>query len=106
MQQHDEKLYPIAYGSKKLTPAEQNYLTLEKECLAIVWGVRKFRLFLAGTQFILQTDHKLLSYLNQAKFQNEYVMRWAPALQGYDYHVEDIPGKDNIMADYLSRIMD
>ena len=65
----------------------------------------KFRLYLAGKFFILQTDHTLLSYLNQAKFQNDRIMRWALALQGYDCKVESIPGKDNVVADYLSRII-
>ena len=105
MQQHEGKYHPVAYGSKKLTSAEQNYSTLEKECLAIVWGITKFRLHLVGKTFVLQTDHKPLTYLNQAKFHNDRVMRWALALQGYDYRVEDIPGKDNVVADYLSRIV-
>ena len=65
----------------------------------------KLRLYLAGKPFILQTDHKLLSYLNQAKFRNDRIMKWAQALQGYDYKVESIPGKDNVVADYLSRII-
>ena len=65
----------------------------------------KFRLYLAGKPVIEQTDHKPLSCLNQAKFQNDRIMRWALALQGYDYKVESIPGKDNVVADYLSRII-
>ena len=104
MQEHHDKLYPVAYASKKLSSAECKYSTLERECLAIVWGMTKFRLYLAGKPFILQTDHKPSSYLNQAKFQNDRIMRWALALQGYDYKVESIPGKDNVVADYLSRI--
>ena len=95
----------MACASKKLSSVECKYSTLERECLAIVWGMTKFRLHLAGKFFILQTDHKSLSYLNQAKFQNDRVMRWALALQGYNYKVESIPGKDNVVADYLSRII-
>ena len=60
MQQHDEKLYLVAYASKKLAPAETRYSTLEKECLGIVWGVTKFRLHLAAKPFILQTNHQPL----------------------------------------------
>ncbi|KAK3766996.1 hypothetical protein RRG08_058911 [Elysia crispata] len=48
MQKHDGKPYPLSYGSKKLTAAEKNYSTIEKECLAIVWGVKKFELYLQG----------------------------------------------------------
>ena len=105
MQEYDDKLYPVAYASKKLSSAECKYSTLHHECLAIVWGMTKFRLYLAGKPFILQTDHKPLSYLNQAKFQNDQIMRWALALQEYDYMVESIPGKDNVVADYLNRII-
>ena len=106
MQKHGEKYYPVGYRSKKLTPAESRYSTMEKECLAIVWGVTKFRLFLAGKPFVLQTDHQPLAFLNKAKFQNDRIMRWALALQGYDFRVEDIPGVDNVVADYLSRLID
>ena len=105
MQEHNDKLHPVAYASKKLTSAERKYLTLERECLAIVWEMTKFRLYLAGKPFILQTDHKPLSYLNQAKFQNDRIMRLALALQGYDYKVESILGKDNVVSLYLSRII-
>ena len=107
MQQHDDKLHPLAYGSKKLTHAERKYSTIEKECLAIVWGITKFRLFLAGKPFILQTDHKPLSFMNQAKNSNDPVLQWTLGLQGYDYQVQDIPSKNKIVADYyLSRIID
>ena len=68
-------------------------------------GMTKFRLYLAGKPFILQIDHKPLSNLNHAKFQNDRIMRWALALQGYDYKVESIPGKINVVDDYLSRII-
>ena len=65
MQQHDEKLHPVAYASKKLVPAENRYSTLEKECLDIVWGVTKFRLYLAGKPFVLQTGHQPLVYIKK-----------------------------------------
>ena len=104
IQEHDEKYYPAAHGSKKLMSAERRYSTLKKECLAIVWGVSKFRLYLAGKPFILQTDHQPLTFLNDARLKNDRIMRWALALQGYDlYRVKDIPGKDNVLVDYLSR---
>ena len=85
----------MAYASKKLASAA-NYLTLEKECLDIVWGITKFWLYLAGKPFILQTDHQLLAYINKTKYQNDCKMQWALALQGYDYTVQDISGKNNV----------
>ena len=60
--------------SKKLTPAKQNYSTLKKEFLAIVWEMTKFHLYLAGNCFILQMDHQLLAYLNHAKFHSDHGM--------------------------------
>ena len=51
MQVHDGKPYPVSYGNKKLTAAERNYSTIEKECLAIVWGVKKFELYLLRSSF-------------------------------------------------------
>ena len=105
MQQPDERLYPMAYVGKKLASAETSYSTLEKECLGIVWGITKFRLYLAGKPFILQTDHQPLAYINKTKYQNDRIMQWALALQWYYYTVQDIPGKDNVAADYLGRVL-
>ena len=53
MQVHDGKPYPVSYGSKKLTAVERNYSTIEKECLAIVWGVKKFELYLKRSTFFI-----------------------------------------------------
>ena len=71
----------------------------------MVWGVSKFRLYLAGNPFVLQTDHQPFTFLKDAKFRNDRIMRWALALQEHDDTVQDIPGKDNVVADYLSRLV-
>ena len=105
MQEHEGKLHPVVDASKKLTNAETKYFTLEKECLAIIWGVGKFCLFLAGKKFVLQTDHKLLTFLSMAHYKNDGILWWYLSLQGYDFVVKDIAGKENVMADYLSRII-
>ena len=49
--------HPVAYYSRKLLPRETHYATVEKECLAVVSGVKFFRVYLEGTKFTVETDH-------------------------------------------------
>ena len=63
LQENDGKLYPVGYASKKLNLTEARYPIIEKECLAVVWGIKRFKLYFAGRRFTLQTDHKPLKYL-------------------------------------------
>ncbi|GFN84804.1 Zinc finger protein, partial [Plakobranchus ocellatus] len=81
MQENEGTLFPVAYASKKLTDRERKYSVTEREALAIVWGVKKFSLYLYGTVFTLRTDHGALQFLNAAKFDSPRIMRWALALQ-------------------------
>ena len=103
LQENDGKLYLVGYASKKLNLTEARYPIIEKEYLAVVWGIRRFKLYLAGRRFTLQMDHKPLKYLKYAAYQNDGVFRWAVAVQEYSFRVEDIPGKENVGADFLSR---
>jgi len=98
-----DELHPVCYASRKLSKAESNYATVEKECLAVVWAVVKFETFLYGRHFTLQTDHQPLKYLQQARLTNARLTRWALLLQPYHFTIEVIPGKDNVGADFLSR---
>lgn len=102
-EQNGEKM-PVAYACRKLLPMERNYYVIEKECLAVVWGVSKFHRYVYGKEFILETDHQPLTYLNKAKMANARLMRWALALQPYRMRIMAIPGRENVGADYLSRI--
>ena len=77
MQRHGEKLFPVCYASKKLSSAERNYSTIENEGLAIVWGIKRFHLYLYGVPFVLQTNHEPLKYMDSAKHTNARLMRWA-----------------------------
>ena len=88
-----------------MAAAERNYSTVEKEYLTIVWGVKKFELYLQGVQFVLQRDHHPLNYLNSAKFVNARVMRWAMYFQNFNMRLEYIKGSQNVGADYMSLVV-
>ena len=63
--------------AKKLLDRETRYSVIEKEYYAIVWAVKKFTSYLYGGEFVLETDHRPLVYLNTAKVANARLMRWA-----------------------------
>ena len=70
--QHDGVVkLPIAYASKKLKPREAAFSVIERECYAVVWGIQKFAQYLYGREFILETDHQPLTYLNKSKTENK-----------------------------------
>ena len=97
----------IEFASRALTSAEKKYTTSEKECLAIVWATRKFRHYLLGTSFTLETDHKPLEWLQshkQSHARSQCLERWSLELRAYDFKITYRPGKDNQYADTLSRL--
>ena len=95
-------LQPICYDSRKLNPAECRYSAYERELLGIVWVVGKWRHYLAGAHFTIQTDHDSLKNLPNQPTVNRRVWKWVQVLQGYDCDIVHIPGKSN-PADFLSR---
>ena len=104
LQYHDDVPHPVAYASRKLMDRETRYSTIERECLAIVWGIQKFKFYLLGKMFYLEVDHKPLIFLNKLKCDNSRLMRWALSLQPYKFQIVHISGVDNIGADLLSRL--
>ncbi|XP_072166079.1 uncharacterized protein [Diadema setosum] len=105
MQEHDGDEFPLAYASKKLLPREERYSTVEKECLAIVWAVRKFDYYLFGRVFEIHTDHKPLTYLQTKKSTNKRIMRWSMCLQEHRFRLVSIKGSENRAADLMSRLL-
>ena len=104
MQEHDNEMFPVAFASKKLLQRQRNYSTIERECLSIIWAVQKFEAYLWGRDFVIQTDHQPLTYINQTKVINKKIMRWAMILQEFRFRVESIPGNQNFGPDFLSRV--
>lgn len=71
----DGQNHPVVYESRKLLPREVAYPTMEKECLAIVWGTQKLHPYLYGRHFVIQTDHQPLTWLQQVKSKNQKLLR-------------------------------
>ena len=103
----DEK--PVAYASRTLNTAERNYSQLEKEALALIFGVKKFHTYLFGHKFTLNTDHKpLQSLFSESKpvpaMASGRIQCWALALASYEYIIKFKKGPTNTNADALSRL--
>ena len=100
---------PIAYASKTLSDAEKKYSQVEKEALAIIFGVKKFHKYLFGRKFVLYTDHKSLTTIFGEKkgipaVTTARLQRWAIVLSAYDYKISHKKGSDIANADALSRL--
>ena len=96
--------FPIAFLSKSLNERQQRWDTPEKESFAIFLALKKWEHILKNVHFLLRTDHKNLTYLNYAGSAKVY--RWKLSVQAFDFDIEHIAGKDNIVADVLSRLCD
>jgi hypothetical protein len=100
IEKHERVIY---YASKLMNPAERNLQTCEQECLAIVWGLNKFRELIYGQPIIVVTDNSALTYLESMKGVSRKLTRWALLMEEFDIQVKHRPGKENIVPDALSR---
>eukprot|EP01018_Ginkgo_biloba_P015294 Gb_10780 [translate_table: standard] len=94
---------PLAFESRKLTKRDQTKSTYEKEMLAILHAVREWRQYLLGNRFQVKTDHNSLKYFLEQRVSSEEQQKWVIKMQGYDFEIVYKKGKDNIVADALSR---
>ncbi len=103
--QEDEKgeIRPVYFASKLLQQSERNYYTTDRECLAVVWGIKMYHHYLANNHFIIITDHKAIETIYSKGGAQGRRARWILDLQVYDYKVIHRPGKDHNNADALTR---
>ncbi|KAE8718992.1 DnaJ protein ERDJ2A [Hibiscus syriacus] len=94
---------PIAYFSEKLKGAQLNYSTYDKELLALVRALEVWKHYLLPKEFVIHMDHESLKWLNGQGKLNKRHARWVEFIESFPYIIKYKQGKDNIVADALSR---
>ncbi|KAL1122643.1 hypothetical protein AAG570_002970 [Ranatra chinensis] len=94
---------PVAHVSKMLTPAESRYSAIERVLLGVVWAVEHFRPYVWGRQFTIKPDHKPMVWVEGLKETSVRVTRWKEWLAPYNFRITHTRGRDNVVADCLSR---
>ncbi|XP_062113938.1 uncharacterized protein LOC133824940 [Humulus lupulus] len=95
----------IYYASRTFNDAQLNYSTTEKELLAVIFALEKFRSYLIGTKVIVYTHHAALRYLLAKKEAKPRLIRWILLLQEFYLEIKDKKGSENRVADHLSRLI-
>ena len=101
-QREDKKAYVIYYASKTLDSAQSNYTNMEKEFLAVVFTLEKFRSYIVGSPVIIFTDHAALKYLLFKQDTKPHLTRWILLCQEFNSTIKDKKGVENVVADHLS----
>ena len=102
----DNIRHPVAYYSRKFDKHQRNYSTVEKEALGLMMALDHFEVFLKYPMHAVQvyTDHNPLVFIDKMKGKNQRLLRWSLALQEYSLHIHHIAGRENVVADMLSRV--
>ncbi|GJV11076.1 reverse transcriptase domain-containing protein [Tanacetum coccineum] len=103
-QRKDKHFHPIHYASKTMTGAQLHYTTTEKEMLAVVYALEKFRPYLVLSRTIVYTDHSAIKYLMAKQDAKSRLLRWILLLQEFNIEIRDKKGAENVAADHLSRL--
>jgi len=100
-----KKPHVIYYANHTLNDPQMSYSVIEKEFLAVVFAIKKFRPYLIGSYVIIFTNHAALKHLLSQKDVKPRLVRWMLPLQEFDCEIRDRKGSKNPFADHLSRIV-
>lgn len=95
--------HPVAYASRTLNKCERKYSVTEKELCSLLFAVEKFRSFIEGTRFTVETDHASLLWLTNISNPSGRLARWAIRLSQFNFDIVHRKGTQNVVADALSR---
>jgi hypothetical protein len=105
MQKYEKNWFrPVYYASRRLSKAEKNYSTTEREALGMIYSVTKFHHYLLGKRFTFHVDHSALVYLVSKASLTRKLARWTLIVQEYEFDIVHRPGAQQVVADYLSRL--
>jgi hypothetical protein len=96
--------HPICFANRKLSQVERNYTTNEREGLAMIYALQKFRHYLLGSHFKFFTDHSALKYLVNKHVLEGRICRWLLLFQEFSFKVIVKPGRHNVGLDHLPRL--
>lgn len=106
LQKQGENLLPISYYSKMLSKSESNYPAIKQELMALHHGILAFKNFLFNTNFFVLSDAKSIEKYKKNSNPADLVTRWLMELSEFSFTFQHIPGKSNLLADYMSRLTD
>jgi hypothetical protein len=106
LQDFEGERQPIAFASRTLTQQERKFSTYELECLAVLFGLEKFRGYVEHVEFDLETDNQALMWCLSHTRQLGRIARWTVRLSAFKFCIHHIRGTQNVIADALSRMYD
>ena len=95
--------WTVRLSWRKFNKHQLNYSVVEKETLALIWALQQFEVYVGSGPVVIYTDHNPLTFLNSLRCANQRLIRWSLSLQAYTLDIRHIKGKDNLVADALSR---
>ncbi|GFX24773.1 retrovirus-related Pol polyprotein from transposon 17.6 [Trichonephila clavipes] len=99
----NQKHTPIAFASRTINKAERTYTVTERECLAVIWALNKFKTYFGSLPVKVIPDHAALTKLTNGKNLSSRIIRWALKLSEFNIEWQHQPGIQNVVANVLSR---